>query len=85
MNGGASRLLSILPLLQSRGHLTARQLAEELEVSVRTIYRDVESLHAAGMPLYGEAGHEDGYRLMDGFRTRLTGMTSREAGQDARG
>ncbi|MFI7627431.1 helix-turn-helix transcriptional regulator [Microbispora rosea] len=75
----ASRLLSILLLLQSRGRLTARQLAGELEVSVRTIYRDVESLHAAGIPLYGEAGHEGGYRLMDGFRTRLTGLTEREA------
>ncbi|WP_169952595.1 YafY family protein [Microbispora sp. H11081] len=76
----ASRLLSILLLLQSRGRLTARQLAAELEVSVRTIYRDVESLHAAGIPLYGEAGHEGGYRLMDGFRTRLTGLTEGEAG-----
>lgn len=79
MDVRASRLLSILLLLQSRGRLTARQLAEELEVSVRTIYRDVESLHAAGIPLYGEAGHEGGYRLMDGFRTRLTGLTPREA------
>nr|BFE85670.1 hypothetical protein GCM10020093_082710 [Planobispora longispora] len=51
----ASRLLSILLLLQSRGRLTARQLADELEVSVRTIYRDVESLHTAGIPMYGEA------------------------------
>ncbi|GIH90998.1 helix-turn-helix transcriptional regulator [Planobispora siamensis] len=75
----ASRLLSILLLLQSRGLLTARQLADELEVSVRTIYRDVESLHAAGIPLYGEAGHRGGYRLLDGFRTRLTGLTAQEA------
>ncbi|ETK35610.1 helix-turn-helix transcriptional regulator [Microbispora sp. ATCC PTA-5024] len=75
----ASRLLSILLLLQSRGVLTARQLAGELEVSVRTVYRDVEALHSAGIPLYGEAGHRGGYRLMDGFRTRLTGLTPREA------
>ncbi|GAT69987.1 WYL domain-containing protein [Planomonospora sp. ID91781] len=75
----ASRLLSILLLLQSRGLLTARQLADELEVSVRTIYRDVESLHGAGIPLYGEAGHQGGYRLLDGFRTRLTGLTTQEA------
>lgn len=49
----ASRLVSLLLLLQTRGRMTARQLAEELEVSVRTIYRDVESLHEAGVPLYG--------------------------------
>lgn len=59
--------------------MTARQLADELEVSVRTIYRDVESLHTAGIPLYGEAGHEGGYQLLDGFRTRLTGLTAQEA------
>ena len=51
----ASRLLSAL-LLQARGRMTAKELADELEVSVRTVYRDVESLHAAGIPLYGDAG-----------------------------
>ncbi|MDG4821053.1 YafY family protein [Asanoa sp. WMMD1127] len=76
----ASRLLSLLLLLQNRGRLTAGQLAAELEVSVRTIYRDVEALHAAGVPLYGEAGHDGGYQLLDGFRTRLTGLTEPEAG-----
>ncbi|GAB3816145.1 helix-turn-helix transcriptional regulator [Micromonospora zhanjiangensis] len=76
----ASRLLSILLLLQARGRLTAAQLAAELEVSVRTVYRDVESLHAAGIPLYGEAGHAGGYQLVDGWRTRLTGLTEAEAG-----
>ncbi len=75
----ASRLLSILLLLQTQGRLTAGQLADRLEVSVRTIYRDVEALHAAGVPLYGEAGHAGGYQLVDGYRTRLTGLTVQEA------
>jgi predicted DNA-binding transcriptional regulator YafY len=75
----ASRLVSIILLLQARGRLTAAQLAMELEVSVRTIYRDVESLHAAGIPLYGDAGHRGGYQLLDGYRTRLTGLSAEEA------
>jgi predicted DNA-binding transcriptional regulator YafY len=75
----ASRLVSIILLLQARGRMTAAQLAAELEVCVRTIYRDVGSLHAAGIPLYGDAGLDGGYQLLDGYRTQLTGMTAVEA------
>ncbi|WP_329113919.1 helix-turn-helix transcriptional regulator [Streptomyces sp. NBC_01353] len=75
----SSRLISVLLLLQTRGRMTAAQLADELEVSVRTIYRDVESLHAAGVPLYGDAGHSGGYQLLAGHRSRLTDLYTGEA------
>lgn len=75
----ASRLLSVLLLLQNRGRLTAEQLAAELEVSVRTIYRDIEALSTAGVPVYADRGRAGGYQLLGGFRTRLTGLTEPEA------
>ncbi|HYH92086.1 MAG TPA: WYL domain-containing protein [Candidatus Saccharimonadales bacterium] len=74
----ADRLLSILLLLQAHGRLPARELAERLEVSERTVHRDMESLSMAGVPVYAERGRHGGWALTEPYRTDLTGLTESE-------
>jgi len=75
----AERLVTLLFLLQQRRRATAAELAEALAVSERTVYRDIAALEAAGVPLWTEQGRAGGVRLVDGWRTRLDGLTGKEA------
>ncbi|MDQ4119519.1 MAG: HTH domain-containing protein, partial [Actinomycetota bacterium] len=75
----ADRLLSLVLLLRHRGRMTASAIAAELEVSERTVLRDVDALSSAGIPVYAERGRAGGFALLPGFTTDLTGLTPGEA------
>lgn len=75
----ADRLLQVILLLQRHPRLSARELAERLEVSARTVMRDMEALSAAGVPVYTERGRNGGCVLLPGYRADVSGLTPREA------
>lgn len=74
----ADRLFSIVTLLQTRGRMTAQELSDELAVSERTLYRDVDTLSTAGIPIYADKGPGGGYALLDGYRSTLASLTEAE-------
>src|SRR3954451_15739289 len=75
----ADRLVSLVLLLRQHGRLSAAALARELEVSTRTVLRDIEALSTAGVPVYAERGRRGGFALLPGWTTDLTGLTRSEA------
>lgn len=74
----ADRLITIVQILQSRGKISSKELAQTLEVSERTIFRDMEALSFSGIPVLAERGREGGWRLAEGYRNSLTGMNTKE-------